>query len=70
MRTLAEITAAVELLPRHEQEFLRAWLMARLEASAPARETRLAALDALQTSLQLDAAKSRARLESVNSARH
>ena len=58
MSTLAEIEAAVESLPRPEQEVLYAHLTMRLETSSVPRDSRLAALDSLQAHLGLDARKS------------
>lgn len=69
MSTLAEIEAAVDLLPRTEQELLRAHLAARLEAVSAPGKARLEALNVLQTHLALDAGKSREWLATVREAR-
>ena len=67
MSTLAEIEAAVKTLPRKEQELLYVHLGSRLEAQ-PAK-VRLAAFEALQTRLALDARKSRAWRDAAREAR-
>ncbi len=69
MSTLTEIEAAVEMLPRKEQEILRAHLVARLGASSAPANARLEALDALQSHLGLNASKSREWLATVRDAR-
>lgn len=69
MSTLAEIEAAVDRLPRREQEILRAHLEARLEASPEPAAVRLAAFEALQARLALDADGSREWMVAVREAR-
>lgn len=68
MSKLDEIEAALETLPRKEQELLYVHLGARLEALPPAK-ARLAALDALQSRLALDERKTREWRDAVQEAR-
>jgi hypothetical protein len=69
MSTLAEIEAAVDRLPRREQEILRAHLEARLDTSPEPAAARLAAFEALQARLALDVGASREWLAAVREAR-
>lgn len=70
MSTLAEIEAAVEALPRGEQELLCAHLAARLKGQSSASgKARLAALGALQDRLALDSGKSEEWMTAVREAR-
>lgn len=68
MSMLAEVEAALETLPRKEQEPLYVHLGVRLETLPPVK-ARLAALDALQSSLALDERKSRGWRDAVQEAR-
>lgn len=74
MSTLQEIEAAVEILPRREQEILYTQLGARLEgktlpAATRGESTRLAAFEALQKRLALETGRVREWQQAVYAAR-